>query len=154
MSETLRKEIERELACFGEAMRGLTLTVPADDPGLIFVRLGSMFKEGKLIPHDEHDAALASKDAEIEQWRERMEGKVAQAYQVIGFLLHLCDAFECDEAQRILDYFAEAEDSYDEEWNYDQHAIRAATQATTPTQHPRSDVPRPQTPGNRSGDPE
>lgn len=39
---------------------------------------------------------------------DRAEEKLAQAYQVIGNLLHQCGLFESDEGRRALDYFSDS----------------------------------------------
>lgn len=54
-----------------------------------------------------HGSPLANTIAEaLMAERERSEIVRAQAYQVIGFLLHELNIFESDEGQRALDYFS------------------------------------------------
>ena len=77
-------------------------------------------RAGESIPCPDCGAPAAQRTIEIEYSSDpvvvtigrseaalRFEQKLAQAYQVIGYLLHQCGLFESDEGQRALDYFSD-----------------------------------------------
>jgi hypothetical protein len=64
-----------------------------------------------IVPRPKGKASQMTDAERIEQ----LQFKVGQAYQVIGYLLHLAGVFDQPEGQRALDYFS-LDDSYDDDF--------------------------------------